>query len=180
MNVFLMGFMGSGKTSIGRPLASQLGMNFIDLDSVLETNEQLKVSEIFNDKGEDYFRNLEHSWLSTFNGINSLISVGGGTPCFNNNLKQMEEKGVTIYLKLPVQMLANRLINAKAIRPIIEPYRHDKEALINFISVLLVEREKYYKKADLVFETSNLTANKKSLLVEMIKKCLQKKTDLLQ
>jgi len=180
MNVFLIGFMGSGKTSNGKMLARHLGLNFVDLDTVIEMEQQSKIAEIFRVKGEDYFRDLEHIWLQNFSDSNALISVGGGTPCFNNNINLMHEKGVLVYLKLSVEMLADRLLNSNADRPIIAPYKHDKEALLKFMSDLLLQRERFYNKADLIFEASNLTATKKNLLIEMINKCIQKKEALLQ
>jgi shikimate kinase len=180
MNVFLIGFMGSGKTSIGKLLAKQLHFKFIDMDADIERREKLTVSEIFKQKGEDYFRELESNWLENMHTENTLISVGGGTPCFNGNLRLMHQNGVVVYLTLPVEMMAQRVMKAKIIRPIVEPYIHDKGQLISFMHNLLRKREPFYRQADIIFEASNMSASKKQLLADMTTKSMMKKALLLQ
>jgi shikimate kinase len=180
MNVFLIGFMGSGKTSIGKLLAKELQFSFTDMDADIEAEEQLTVAEIFKQKGENYFRAKESEWLENIATEKTIISVGGGTPCFNNNLNLMHLKGVLVYLSLPVEMMAQRVMQSKTIRPIIEPYKQDKKKLVEFMRDLLNKREPYYKQADIIFEASNMSANKKQLLADMITKILMKKVYLLQ
>ena len=170
MNVFIIGFMGSGKTSIGKTLAKNLKLSFIDMDQSIEEKANEKISSIFDNNGEDFFRKLETKWLKNYSDNNYVISVGGGTPCFNENLELMHQKGIVVYLTIPISMIAQRLINSKTIRPIIEPFRHDQVALLKFIGGLLAEREPFYKQADLIFEASNMSANKYKLLTEMIEK----------
>ena len=179
MNVFLIGFMGSGKTSIGKLLAKSLKMPFIDMDNEIALYEKQPISEIFSSKGEEYFRNLETKWLTEYSGNGYLISVGGGTPCFNNNLELMKQKGLIVYLTLPIEMMAQRVSNAKTVRPIIQPYLNDYSVLLEFMNHLLNEREPFYKQADLIFEASNMSANKKKLLTDMVSKMLDKKIRLL-
>jgi shikimate kinase len=175
MNVFLMGFMGSGKTSIGKALAKEMDMPFIDLDAQIEKTENMSISEIFKQKGEPHFRRLEREWLLNLDKDYHIISVGGGTPCFDNNLELMQSNGMTVYLLMQIEMIAERLANAKNTRPIIEPYKNDRDSLVNFINELLLIREPFYKKADLIFESSNMSSVKKKLLVSMVKKCLLQK-----
>jgi len=180
MNVFLLGFMGSGKTTIGKLLAKELDLKFIDMDAHLESLEKAPIANVFKQKGEAYFRLLEHQWLEDFDGDNHLISAGGGTPCFENNLDLMQAKDITVYLTLPIKMITQRLFQMKNTRPIIEPYKHDKNQLLAFLTEKLDEREPFYVQADLIFEVSNFNSAKKKLLAVMITKALEKKKKLLQ
>jgi shikimate kinase len=160
MNIFLMGFMGCGKSTIGKKIAKLIDYQFIDFDELIVNQEQLSISELFNTYGETYFRALETNILKkeTFN--NSVIALGGGTPCFNQNLAEIATKGLTIYLKLPPTTLAHRLINAKEKRPLIEANRHDYDELLNQIENLLDERESYYNQADIIFNAENMNPDK--------------------
>ncbi len=175
MNVFLLGLMGSGKTTIGKHLAKELGLSFIDLDTCLESQEKKTISEIFSEKGEAYFRSIEHQWLNDFDKDNCLISTGGGTPCFGNNLDLIKEKGISVYLVLSIEMIAHRLYQSKNTRPIIEPYKHDKSKLRSFLNDLLNERKSFYAQADVVFEVGNFNSIKKELLAKMVSSVALKK-----
>lgn len=175
MIVFLIGFMGSGKTTIGKSLAKQLNYGFVDMDTAIELETGQKISELFSKFGEAYFRQLEKDWLLQFKGENVIVSVGGGTPCFNDNLAVMKQKGTSIFLSVPIKMMAQRVQQAKNTRPLIEPYVNDFDSLVAFMNKLLTERMPFYNEADIIFEASNMSANKKELLADMVKRVGQRK-----
>ena len=168
MNIFLIGFMGTGKSSLGKKLASRLKMNFIDSDQSIAKEQQLSIAEIFEKKGETAFRALENEWLKKFHDHNSVVALGGGTPCFMNNMQIIQEKGVVVHLVLSIGNITNRLWEAKTKRPLLKPYMHSKEALASFIATSMAERVSFYKQADIVFEASNMKAVKLNLLIDMI------------
>ena len=151
MTVFLIGFMGSGKSTLGRRMASRSGWRFEDLDTLIEQFEGRTVEEIFRESGEDYFRKVEAETLRRIKPEeNIIIACGGGTPCFKDNMKYMNSSGVTIYLKHEVRTLANRLRNARKIRPLLKGM--DEDSMVEYISVKLAEREQFYSKAKLIID----------------------------
>ena len=146
---FLIGFMGSGKTTHGRKLASHLKVDFIDLDEVFEKQNNISISNYFTVFGEEKFREKESELLkNTAYPENAVISTGGGLPCFFDNLDWMKQHGTIIYLKVPPKVIASRLTNAKTERPLLQ----DKtgEELLQFITQKLAEREPFYLKAQVV------------------------------
>lgn len=150
MLIFLIGFMGSGKTTLGRPLASRLGYDFLDLDKVIEEGEGFTVGEIFAARGEEYFRTLERRYLQDIivHGGNAVVSTGGGTPCFNGNMELMNTNGITVYLKLSPGMLADRLMAARVCRPLLAG--KSPEELLQYIVDTLAVREEHYERANVV------------------------------
>lgn len=150
MLIFLIGFMGSGKTTLGRPLASRLGYDFLDLDKVIEEGEGSTVGEIFAARGEEYFRTLERRYLQDIivHGGNAVVSTGGGTPCFNGNMELMNTNGITVYLKLSPGMLADRLMATKVCRPLLAG--KSPEELLQYIVDTLAVREEHYERANVV------------------------------
>ncbi len=161
MKVFIIGYMGSGKTQMGHFLAKKLGYSYADLDIEIEKQENLLVSEIFSKYGEEYFRKIEkdklHSLVDTNNNI--VISTGGGTPCFFDNMNYMNEKGLTIYLKVPVNKLIKRLARpiSQKKRPILNNLNNEEE-IKEFITKHLAEREnKYYSKSNLIIDITNIS-----------------------
>ena len=109
MRIFLIGYMGSGKTTLGRKLAYILQYQFIDLDDYIEKQEGRKISHIFEEDGEDYFRKLERVYLHrVIDKEDLVISTGGGTPCFFDNMNQMNEYGKTIYINIHPKALLPR------------------------------------------------------------------------
>ncbi len=160
--------MGSGKSTLGKKIASALNFDFLDLDAELEKHHQLSVNSIFEQKGENYFRILEKDWLSNIGFDNTLVSLGGGTPCFFDNMYLIKTKGRVIYLYMEPKVLANRLINSKTKRPLIEAYKLDLEALNEKVEELLDERTPFYEQADIIFEASNMTKTKMDLLLAFI------------
>lgn len=156
--VYLTGFMTSGKSTIGPILANSLGWNFFDLDVVIEKKEMMSVVEIFNEKGEDYFRKVETQTLDILSKSElSIISLGGGTIASKVNLDIMQKTGIIIYLKASSEQIYYRLKN-KINRPLFRELvlnERPKEEFIEKISSLMSEREPYYLKADIIYDTEN-------------------------
>ncbi|SMO59355.1 shikimate kinase [Solitalea koreensis] len=155
MRIFLIGFMGVGKTTFGKRLAKRLAVPFIDLDHLIEEHTGGSVADYFATHGEDAFRLLEKEILQQTNfPENAVISTGGGAPCFFDNMDWMNAQGKTIYIQMPATAIADRLKNAKEERPLIKGLKG--ESLINFIEERLLARELHYKKAHLTLNGHNL------------------------
>jgi shikimate kinase len=156
--IYIIGFMGSGKTTAGKKLASLLGWKFIDLDKEIEEYTGKTIPEIFSANGEVYFREIETQLLRNLKSQkNTLVSTGGGTPCNGDNMDFMNNTGLTIYLKLSPGQLKSRLSGSKGERPLIKDL--EPEALQLFIEKKLAEREKWYKRSDIIFEGMDLDIN---------------------
>ncbi len=153
--IFIIGFMGSGKSTIGKQLSSLVNYDFMDLDDLIERNEQSAVNDIFELKGEEYFRAKESLYLKSLDLLmNAVIATGGGTPCFYDNMEWMNAHGITIYLKANISVLFTRLNREKDHRPLIRSINeHDLPA---YISIKLEERENYYLKSKYVVEADIL------------------------
>ncbi|WP_374949061.1 shikimate kinase [Mucilaginibacter sp.] len=144
--IFLTGFMGCGKTSWGRKLAAAVNYHFIDLDHKLEADAEMTVAQYFAAHGEEKFRRLESEILkTTVYPEKTVISTGGGLPCFYDNMEWMNNHGETLYIQLSAKALANRLENAKTPRPVLQGKKGDD--LITFIDHKLAERESFYLQA---------------------------------
>ncbi len=157
MLIYLIGYMGCGKTTAGKRLANKLGYEFVDLDSVIETEQNRTISQIFESDGQDAFREIERKTIhQSFNLNNCVIATGGGAPCFFDNIEQMNAHGKTIYIKLSPKALASRLKSAKAERPIIAG-KTDTE-LLGFIEQALGGREPFYSKAQIIVNGIGLNA----------------------
>lgn len=157
--IFLIGYMGAGKTITGKALSKSLGYKFYDLDKYIEMMEGKTVSEIFNQKKEIYFRKIENKYLNDLclKKEKKIISTGGGTPCFDNNLKIINNShnSTSIYLKATVNSLVERLINSMDTRPIISHLK-DKNELNEFIAKHLFERSFYYERSEIKITTDGL------------------------
>ncbi|MFN5418433.1 MAG: shikimate kinase [Flavobacteriia bacterium] len=153
-NIILVGFMGCGKSTLGKKIAKKLNIPFIDSDHEIERMEGISISEIFASKGEEYFRNLEHDFLvNLLNTASStsekfVLSCGGGMPCFHENMQLLNQIGTTFYLKLSVQELAKRLTLAKSVRPLVKD--KSAEELHSFIDDKLNERKGFYENANFI------------------------------
>tara|TARA_B100000767_G_scaffold57221_1_gene52958 strand:+ start:330 stop:830 length:501 start_codon:yes stop_codon:yes gene_type:complete len=146
MRYFLIGFMGSGKSKVGKIVAEQLLLKYIDLDEFIEESEQISISDIFNNSGETYFRELEQQYLKEIiKEDNILVSTGGGTPTFHKLIETMNEVGETIYLECSTEILFKRLHENKEKRPMISEFS-DKNLKI-YIENKLSERKIFYTKA---------------------------------
>jgi shikimate kinase len=159
MKIFLVGFMGSGKTTIGKKLANYLKYEFIDLDKLIESKVAMSIVEYFEIHGENAFRDLEREVLqsATF-ADNVIVATGGGAPCYGDNMAWMNANGHVVYLSLPPKALAFRLENSKTDRPLIKHLKGDE--LVDFISNKLTEREKFYNQSKFVVSASDLTAER--------------------
>ncbi|MBI9066419.1 MAG: shikimate kinase [Salinivirgaceae bacterium] len=166
MRIYLIGYMGSGKTTAGKKLANKLGYSFLDLDEFIEHKQQKSISEIFSKNGEAKFREIEHEALkATFSLTNTIISTGGGAPCFFNNMDLINQQGISIYVELNTKALAKRLKSAKQERPLIQG-KTDCE-LISLIDANLEIRKPFYKQAQIIVNGIGLTAE---LLINEIEK----------
>ncbi|NTW33750.1 MAG: shikimate kinase [Bacteroidetes bacterium] len=144
MRIFLIGFMGSGKSSLGKDLSNKLGFAFIDLDDAIEKKSGKTISNIFNEEGEKYFRNIEHECLKdVILTDNVVVATGGGTPCFCNNMELINLYGISLYIKLNTGILTSRLYLNKSNRPLINSFSK-KEDLQKYIEKNLNEREKFF------------------------------------
>ncbi len=169
MIVFLLGFMGSGKSFYAKGLSDYLHVPYVDLDQFIEEQQAMSISEIFEKLGESAFRSLESiaikqvytdlsvrtSKTQDKNGILGIISCGGGTPCFNDNMDWMKAHGLTIWINPPEEVIWERLIKEKQTRPLLTSLNED--ALKDFIRQKLLERKPYYEKAQSVICESNLS-----------------------
>lgn len=160
--------MGAGKTTVGKKLAKLIDYAFVDLDQYIENKEQQTIPNLFRTKGEDVFRRIETHTLKNLNIDNSVIALGGGTPCFNNNIELINQKGLSIYLQLPPKTLVNRLIHSKTKRPLIDAYKTQPDLLLDKIENLLSEREPFYLKADIIFNANNMNSVKIEQLLQQI------------
>ncbi len=155
MHIFLLGFMGSGKSHWGRLWAAAHNFNFIDIDEELEKQEQKTVAAIFETRGEDYFRQKETILLRSLTAqSNSIVSCGGGTPCFFDNMAWMNKNGLTIFLEATTQFILKNIKNEKDKRPLIKD-KDDAEILF-FIDQKLKERQPYYSKAKIILPAEDL------------------------
>lgn len=163
--VYIIGFMGSGKTTAGKKLASRLGWSFIDLDEKIEEYTGKTIPEIFSLNGENYFRDIESQILRELKSCSkTVISTGGGTPCFKDNMDLMTETGLTLYLKLTPAELKSRLSESNGERPLIKDL--DKEELEFFIEKKLTDREKWYNRSAIIVQGIDLDMN---LLLSLVK-----------
>jgi shikimate kinase len=158
MRIFLIGFMGSGKTHWGMRIAEKLQIPFYDLDAVIVNNEGMNISEIFAYKGEEYFRYKEKQTLEDLvnKEENFVLSAGGGTPCFFNNIKFMKRSGKVLWLNTSLEALNQRLLKEKMSRPLLSSVT--EAGLRSYIIRKLSERKMYYEQADLMVheETTEL------------------------
>ena len=158
-SIFLLGYMGCGKSTIGKSLAQKLNIPFIDLDEVIENQENESIKAIFDKKGELYFRIAERQALQQLiaQDTPAVISLGGGTPCYFENMNDLaQSKHYSVYLKASIPTLAGRLKDEKAQRPMIA-HLPDDAALTEFIGKHLFERNAFYQKAKLLYAIDGLT-----------------------
>ncbi len=154
MYVFLIGFMGSGKTYVGKRLAASLHVPFIDLDVYIHQQEKRSITQIFADSGEEHFRVLEKRYLRQLTRqFQGVIATGGGAPCFYENMKWMNKKGTTVFLDVSIPTILQRLKQKRNTRPLIAN-KNDAE-LNAFIIKKSKERRLFYDKAKVVVKISN-------------------------
>ena len=144
--IILIGYMGAGKTTVGKALAADLGVPFYDLDWYIESRMRKTVKQIFDERGEEGFRTIEHNMLHEVAEFeNVIISCGGGAPCFFDNMEYINRKAETVYLKCEPEVLYNHLKMGKAVRPLLQNKTGDE--VKEFIKKQLKQRESYYTQA---------------------------------
>ncbi|MDR0422835.1 MAG: shikimate kinase [Proteiniphilum sp.] len=157
--IFITGYMGAGKTTIGKQLAKSLSLSFVDLDTCIENKYRKSIPTLFAEKGEDEFRKIENRVLREVAQFeNAVISTGGGTPCFFDNMEMMNRAGVTIYLETEPEDLVRRLRASRTVRPLITG--KPAEELLPFITEHLSRRERYYRQAQIIYHTDRMTTKK--------------------
>ena len=148
--IFLIGYMAAGKTTLGRRAAELLQVEFIDLDAYIEARYRKRVADLFAERGEAGFRDIERRMLHEVAEFdNVLVATGGGTPCFYDNMDYMRSRGVTVYLSASVPTLCRRLLRARVKRPLV--MGKSAEELGDYIAQMLKQRETYYLQADHTF-----------------------------
>ena len=144
--IILIGYMGAGKTTVGRALAKELGLDFYDLDWYIENRRRKKIPQIFADEGEEGFRRIEYNMLHEVAEFeNIVLSCGGGTPCFFDNIDYMNQQAQVVYLRCSPEVLHGHLLMGKTERPLLKGKTPDE--LIAFIKEQLEVREPFYTKA---------------------------------
>ncbi len=163
MRIFLLGFMGVGKSTIGKHLAEELQIPFVDLDEWIEDEVQMPISELFSEYGEPFFRKLEFDHLrkvvETYDRF--VMATGGGLPCFNDNISYMNENGETVYLRASIEDLTRRLTSSSGDRPIMK--QADVKEYKEHITNLLTQREPIYASAKWIVDlklAEDATANR--------------------
>lgn len=157
MKIYLIGYMASGKTNLGKEMAAVSGMPMVDMDDLFEEKYRLSITEFFEKYGEPVFRRLEHGILEdTFLMDDVIIATGGGTPCFFDNMDLILQSGVSVYLKAPVEVLLSRLRGIRKKRPLLKEV--SEEELEAFITGQIREREPYYLRAEYVVEGPDIDA----------------------
>ncbi len=166
--IFLIGYMGSGKTSMGKLLATQLAYDFVDLDAYIEAKYHKTISQIFAEKGENKFREIERDCLRLVGEFErAIISTGGGSPCYFHNMDYMNAHGLTIYLRLTPEQLAVRLETSRAgKRPLLADRKG--EELRQFITEGLLTREPFYSQARVILSGSDEEIIEKILDVKQL------------
>lgn len=157
MTLFLIGYMGSGKSVIGETLAEILNFQYVDFDDYIETKEATNILDIFKTKGEIYFRKAEYDYLKDMLERNdTVVSLGGGTPCYGNNMQTLlnAKESTCIYLKTTIPTLTERLFEERSKRPLIA-HLETREALTEFIGKHLFERSSFYQQSQISVQTDD-------------------------
>jgi len=169
MRIILIGFMSSGKSTIGKQLARRMNMEFIDIDEAFESKYKITISNFFEIFGEIKFRELERNILvESIKQDNVIISTGGGTPCFFDNIKLINENSISVYLKLHPNSIIDRLLHTKKQRPLIKDF--NPEELCNYVNNQLIKRELFYLQARFIFSIENKKPNE---LFTLLKKSFE-------
>jgi shikimate kinase len=169
MRIYLIGFMGCGKSTLGRKAAALMGMDFIDMDKYIEERYFKSIPRIFEEEGETGFREKERYALlevSQFEDV--IVATGGGAPCFFDNMEVMNQTGITVYVAPDTETLANRIIKSKTERPLVAG--KTREELIAFIEETLKKRMPYYLKAKIILSNNNVSEKAMTEAIQKIKK----------
>ena len=162
MKIVLLGYMGSGKTAIGKILSKNLYLDFTDLDQLIERKEGKTISEIFNENGEIYFRKIETKYLKEFIHTHDsfVLSLGGGTPCYGENMKEItnDKDIISFYLQASIQTLCQRLSNNRSKRPLL--FSLTEQEMSEYIAKHLFERTVFYNQAKVKINTNDKDLDK--------------------
>lgn len=155
MRIYLIGFMGSGKSVIGRKLANMIKFGFLDIDEEFERKYKISIDNFFTKYSEQEFRQMESKLLiDTKNLENYVISTGGGTPCYNDNISLIKKNGVSVYLKVSAAVLVQRLSSSHKARPVLQG--KTQAELETHITELLKMREPFYSRADYIVDEEHI------------------------
>ncbi len=150
MKIYLVGYMASGKSKLGKELAGLTGLSFVDLDDIFEERYRIGIVDFFDKYGDSAFRKIEHQLLLETESLdNSIIATGGGTPCSEENIRFIKKNGISIYIRMEVADLAARLKSVKRKRPLLKNV--PAEEIEQFIRNQMQEREPYYQQSDHIF-----------------------------
>lgn len=164
MKIFLIGYMGSGKSTVGKLLSNRMGFDFVDTDQKFEEIYKISIPDFFSKYGEDVFRVMERKvLLDTFSSDNIIISTGGGTSCYSDNLELMKACGTTVFLSMSIENLAIRLTLARKKRPLLTDLKGKQ--LVDHISKQLSNRLSYYCNADITIDINNKNLETITLLI---------------
>lgn len=165
MKIFLLGFMGAGKTHWGRKLSQKLSIPFYDLDEQIISREGKSINEIFETQGEEYFRMIEKEtlYIITESHDSIIMACGGGTPCYFNNIEYMNQSGTTVWLDTPIPVLFARLLKERHHRPLLKDLTD--EQIKNFITKKFSDRKIYYEQANVIVAEDTIELDK---LIEKI------------
>jgi shikimate kinase len=160
MRVYLVGFMGCGKTHWGRQLSEKLNIPFFDLDEQIISSEGRSVNDIFAQEGEEYFRLKEKEvlYIITESHDSFILACGGGTPCFFNNIEYMNKSGTTVWINSSVDQMFERLLKEKGHRPLIKDF--SDEQLRSYIARKFADRRIYYQQASVIINEEVITIDK--------------------
>ncbi len=162
--IYLVGFMGVGKSTVGKKLAAALGYNFIDLDNLFENSYKISIDRFFSKYGEQLFRELENKLLiSTFEMDDVVVSTGGGTPCYHNAMDKMNENGITVFLDMTESGIIHRLTRGKRKRPLVIGKK--EEELNEFVHLRLKERLPFYQKANITIDALRINISELTLSI---------------
>ena len=152
--IYIIGYMGSGKTTIASELSNILNLPYLDTDKEIQKKTNYTINEIFKKFDEIYFRKIEKEIFTSIKG-NKIVSTGGGLPTYSDNMKYIKKNGISIYLKTPIQILHNRLKKSSDNRPLIQEIKNSDLKI--FIKKQIKQREYFYKQANYILETKDLS-----------------------
>ena len=162
--IVLIGFPGSGKSTVGKTLARLLNLHYVDLDTEIENHYRISIPDLMQKFGEDAFRKCEYNLLKSYlqeDGI--VLSTGGGAPCYADAMQLINEHGFSVYIKMSEKSLFDRLTNAKKKRPLVQ--KNTPESLQEYINVILASREPIYNQAKLTVKGESISVKNLALLV---------------
>ena len=166
MRIYLIGYMGCGKSTLGRRLSDHLNMQFVDMDQFIEMRNHKTIPWIFEEEGEAEFRNKERKALEELAEFTDIIiATGGGAPCFFDNIDLMNRSGKTIYINIDPAILADRLLKSKTERPLIKG--KSKDELVAFIDETLKKRNHFYKQAKFEITQPDIDLNEIEKLISI-------------